>query len=238
MQGDIVAVYNSNGVKVVSYTYDAWGNVTTTYHSGGASTGARYNPFRYRGYYYDAETKWYYLQTRYYNPAWGRFINADGYINANGDIIGFNMFVYCSNNPVMYKDPVGTLAIVSVIALVVTGVVALAMIIALNNEENNVVEEVIDVAKDGLEVVGEVNDKAEAVNTAINILDFAILLNTIYTSAEDFNKNQYVHITNIIGRARNPQYMVVYPNNKSKEEYDKHLICDMQWYFDQAVGIR
>ena len=104
LQGDIVGVYNASGTKVVSYIYDAWGNVTTTYHSGGASTGARYNPFRYRGYYYDTETKWYYLQTRYYNPAWGRFINADGYINANGDIIGFNMFAYCSNNPVMFID--------------------------------------------------------------------------------------------------------------------------------------
>lgn len=239
LQGDIVGVYNASGTKVVSYTYDAWGNCTESYPAGySAASAAMRNPFRYRGYYYDAETEWYYLQTRYYNPAWGRFINADEYVNANGDIIGFNMFAYCSNNPVMYKDPVGTLSIVSVIALVVTGVVVLAMIIALNNEENNVVEEVIDVAKDGLEVVGEVNDKAEAVNTAINILDFAILLNTIYTSAEDFNKNQYVHITNVIGRARNPQYMVVYPNNMSKEEYDKHLMCDMQWYFDQAVGIR
>ncbi len=66
-----------------------------------------YNPFRYRGYYYDTQTELYYLQSRYYNPSWGRFLNADIYINANGDILGFNMFAYCSNNPVMFTDPTG-----------------------------------------------------------------------------------------------------------------------------------
>ena len=85
LQGDIIAVYNQYGTKLVSYTYDAWGSCTTTYVNAGASTAARYNPFRYRGYYLDSETNWYYLQSRYYNPTWGRFINADGYINANGD---------------------------------------------------------------------------------------------------------------------------------------------------------
>ena len=75
--------------------------------------------FRYRGYYYDSETGYYYLQSRYYNPQWGRFINADGYINGNGDIIGYNMFAYCSNNPVMYTDPTGesVLAIIGGLAL-------------------------------------------------------------------------------------------------------------------------
>ena len=66
-----------------------------------------FNPFRYRGYYYDTETQLYYLQSRYYNPTTGRFINADGYVNANGDLIGFNMYAYCSNNPVVYVDYTG-----------------------------------------------------------------------------------------------------------------------------------
>lgn len=68
---------------------------------------ATVNPFRYRGYYYDAETGMYYLQSRYYNPQTGRFLNADGYINANGDILGYNLFTYCGNNPVMGCDPTG-----------------------------------------------------------------------------------------------------------------------------------
>ena len=108
LQGDIVAIYTESGEKVLSYTYDAWGNHTTTWHNtSGANLLALYNPFRYRGYYYDIETGLYYLQSRYYNPAWGRFLNADGYVNANGDLIGFNMYAYCGNNPVNGYDPTG-----------------------------------------------------------------------------------------------------------------------------------
>ena len=64
-----------------------------------------YNPFRYRGYYYDIETKYYYLQTRYYNPEWGRFLNADSALY--NTMLGFNLFAYCGNDPVNYIDPTG-----------------------------------------------------------------------------------------------------------------------------------
>ena len=47
------------------------------------------------------------MQSRYYNPTTGRFINADGYVNANGDLVGFNMYAYCGNNPIMYTDHSG-----------------------------------------------------------------------------------------------------------------------------------
>ena len=104
---------NEAGYKVVSYTYDAWGNPyepVYCYNSGVSAAdraNAELNPFRYRGYYYDSETGYYYLQTRYYNPEWGRFLNADGYVNANGDILGYNMFAYCGNNPTGHTDPNG-----------------------------------------------------------------------------------------------------------------------------------
>ena len=107
VQGDILYIYNISGTRLVTYTYDAWGKCYVTYQNGGASTAARYNPFRYRGYYYDTETGFYYLNSRYYDPSVGRFLNADGYVNANGDILGFNMFAYCGNNPVMFVDPSG-----------------------------------------------------------------------------------------------------------------------------------
>ena len=77
IQGDIVAVYSGTGTKLVSYTYDAWGNHTVTYHNGGESTVAVNNPFRYRGYYYDADLELYYLNSRYYDSKIGRFISSD-----------------------------------------------------------------------------------------------------------------------------------------------------------------
>ena len=93
-----------------------------TYADGYANI-ANANPFRYRGYYWDAETGFYYLQSRYYDPATGRFLNADIHINANGDLIGYNMYAYCSNNPVMFTDPSGEgfltiLAIIGISAIV------------------------------------------------------------------------------------------------------------------------
>ena len=106
LQGDVIAVYGEDGTKAVSYVYDAWGKVTETVHnSNGSNAYAQYNPFRYRSYYYDTETGFYYLLTRYYNPVWGRFINADGQLN--GGLLGYNMFAYCENNPVRHTDPFG-----------------------------------------------------------------------------------------------------------------------------------
>ena len=110
LQGDVIAVYDSNGTKLISYTYDAWGNFRTTYVTTGTTAlgKAIRNPFKYRGYYYDNDTGWYYLQTRYYNPIWGRFINADGeFSEVGGDILGYNLFAYCFNNPINMGDPIG-----------------------------------------------------------------------------------------------------------------------------------
>ena len=103
--GDIVAVYNSSGTKLVSYLYDAWGNQTVTTHVTG--TAAQYNPFRYRGYYYDADFGLYYLQSRYYDSMSYRFINADIFVSTGQGLTGSNMFAYCGNNPVNFVDPTG-----------------------------------------------------------------------------------------------------------------------------------
>ena len=67
------------------------------------------NPLRYRGYYYDSETGFYYLQSRYYDPELGRFINADDFASTGQGILGNNMFAYCNNNPATYADPEGNL---------------------------------------------------------------------------------------------------------------------------------
>ena len=102
-QGDVVRIVDGSRSVVASYTYDPWGKIISS-----SGTLANVNPLRYRGYYYDSETGFYYLQSRYYDPEIGRFINADSY--ASTDMVGLlstNMFSYCENNPVMRVDPTG-----------------------------------------------------------------------------------------------------------------------------------
>ena len=101
-QGDVERVISADGTILASYTYDAWGNVLTSEGSLAAS-----NPIRYRGYYFDTETSLYYLQSRYYNPAVGRFVNGDSLLNGKAGTIGFNLFSYCGNNPLKHVDPSG-----------------------------------------------------------------------------------------------------------------------------------
>ena len=113
LQGDIIAVYNTSGTKLVSYVYDAWGNVTATNHNvSGTNSGARHNPFRYRGYYYDVETGLYYLINRYYDPEIGRFISPDKISAINPGVVnGVNLYCYCYNSPVKYVDYVGNMPV-------------------------------------------------------------------------------------------------------------------------------
>ena len=116
-QGDVSAILDSGGKIAASYDYDAWGNCTV-YDSSDAAIGDL-NPLRYRGYYYDAETGFYYLQSRYYDPAICRFINADTFAttDANG-LLSANMFAYCENNPIMRVDADGEVAHVIVGAII------------------------------------------------------------------------------------------------------------------------
>jgi len=66
---------------------------------------------KYRRYYYDVETGWYYLNSRYYDPALGRFLNADTYASTGQSVLGSNMFAYCLNDPINRVDPSGSLSI-------------------------------------------------------------------------------------------------------------------------------
>ena len=99
LQGDVIGLIDSANTEVVRYTYDAWGKLLSVTGSL-ANTIGYYNPFRYRGYVYDVETGLYYLRSRYYNPSWGRFVNADVLIRGN-------LYTYCDNLPVVYSDPNG-----------------------------------------------------------------------------------------------------------------------------------
>ena len=112
LQGDVIRLVDSTGATVASYDYDPWGKILSVADaSGNAITStthiANVNPLRYRGYYYDAETGVYYLQSRYYDPNIGRFINADSYASTGAGYLGYNMFAYCSNNAICATDPSG-----------------------------------------------------------------------------------------------------------------------------------
>ena len=126
-QGDVAAILNSSGKLAASYDYDAWGNCTV-YNNSDAAIGDL-NPLRYRGYYYDAETGFYYLQSRYYDPAICRFINADGLFTDG--FIGANLFAYCANNPVNTTDPTGNFAITATVALITFGIALAATALAV-----------------------------------------------------------------------------------------------------------
>ena len=128
--GNINYIVDKDGNVLVSYRYDAWGKLITPDVFNGGETAYAVNSFLYKGYYYDKDEKWYYLNSRYYDPQVGRFISADDtkYLDFE-HINGLNLFAYCVNNPIMFVDYSGhwilTAALVSylikllIVALVV-----------------------------------------------------------------------------------------------------------------------
>lgn len=109
---DIIGIYDSNYKEVCTYNYDSYGNIlsikdSTVKDITDTSNVAIINPFRYRSYYYDTETNLYYLNSRYYGPKMGRFINSDSILIKTGSILSLNAYCYCLNNPVNRIDSGG-----------------------------------------------------------------------------------------------------------------------------------
>lgn len=110
IKGDVIGIYDASGTQIAKYSYDSWGNQKITTYSSNNFSG--YNPIRYRGYYFDAESGLYFLNARYYNPAWRRFISPDDTAYLDLDTpSGLNLYAYCNNDPVNYSDPSGNFAI-------------------------------------------------------------------------------------------------------------------------------
>ena len=171
-QGDVIGITDGYGNMLARYTYDAWGKPLTitdgagTDVSGNASHIANVNPIRYRGYYYDKESGLYYLQSRYYDPVVGRFINADAILGANGDMSSYNMFAYCGNNPISRYDAFGTSWVHNGIPYVYDGSIAdfhraesglppLAYVVAVNasnSKSNTKAKDIPDVGLPGSHV--------------------------------------------------------------------------------------
>ena len=122
-QGDVKQIVDSNYNVVAYYAYDAWGKPLAVLDGNDnpitdSSHFAIVNPFRYRGYIYDTETGFYYLQSRYYDPEIGRFINADGQLNQQERISGYNLFAYCNNDPINMIDSDGKFPFLAITAAI------------------------------------------------------------------------------------------------------------------------
>ena len=129
--GNVIEILDSEGNTVVKYVYDAWGNHSVLDANGAAITDeahiGRINPIRYRSYYYDTETKLYYLNARYYDPTICRFISPDDISYLDPETIGgTNLYAYCNNNPVMYVDPSGNF-LISILVGAVIGAISSAI---------------------------------------------------------------------------------------------------------------
>ncbi|MED5052163.1 RHS repeat-associated core domain-containing protein [Anoxybacillus rupiensis] len=129
-RGDVVRIIDENGATVANYSYDPWGKVLSVSENAAVAG----QPLGYAGYYYDRETKLYYLQARYYDPETARFISRDPDPGDKDDPITQNAYTYANDNPVMLVDPDGNYAIavgvyfipgIEEVALLATGAVVL-----------------------------------------------------------------------------------------------------------------
>ena len=148
-QGDVIAMYDSDGNLCVSYLYDAWGNLLSakTYTHAGA-TARSLNSLLYRGYYFDSETGFYYVSSRYYDPEIGRWISPEpnmyaGVFDSGSGLVGYNVYAYCANNPVNFSDPTGEFILTALIVGVVAGAViggAIGGTVAYNSAKSSGLE--------------------------------------------------------------------------------------------------
>ena len=142
--GDVVLVIDANtGNTLANYSYDAWGNITYEFDSSLSTQEKLFLKtlcaFTYRGYNYDFDTELYYLQSRFYNPYWGRFLNVDDtaiLLSSVGQIKGANLFIYCGNNPVNMVDYSGFSSHEWVVNMIITLMAAYVTYIVLSNKTN------------------------------------------------------------------------------------------------------
>ena len=128
LQNDIIGILDSNYNLIVNYRYDSWGNILSITDINGNDINddnhvGNINPFRYRSYYYDTETNLYYLNSRYYSPVLKRFLNSDNVAGANQDIMAYNTYAYCNNNPIVRVDSHGGAWIWNVACTIVGGAI-------------------------------------------------------------------------------------------------------------------
>ena len=196
LQGDILKVITATGTEAATYTYDAWGKLLTS-----SGDMADVNPMRYRGYFYDTESGLYYLQSRYYDPEVGRFINPDGYNSTGQGIIGTNMFAYCLNNPAIFSDDAGTIAFIDDL-IFLGGVVCCTLIFGAAiapvawDAAVAVTDYIVGAVNEQLEVFGDIYDNVSGVITEY-ISQREQISNAITDSFEKTKVREYNHTTEV-----------------------------------------
>jgi len=170
-QDDIIKLLDSNYNTVAIYQYDSWGNIISITDGKGNDVSANknhianINPFRYRSYYYDRETKLYYLNSRYYNPKWGRFLSADSIGVVNESLTGYNFYTYAENNPINKIDTNGNFSLKKIIKKAVKKV---------KKAVKKVVKTVKKVVKTVKKAIKTVKKAYNYVNTAVSNFNFGI----------------------------------------------------------------
>ena len=233
LQGDIVAILDENGNAVVSYGYDAWG--APLWCTGElAETLGKVQPFRYRGYVFDEETGLYYLRSRYYNPRWGRFANADAEIAVEAKLWDAKLFLYCANNPVRYTDDGGNsfwdvLADCGKALLVAAVVVAVvAVVIAATGGGGG-----FALAAAGGEIISGAAVADAAMTTAVAAGATGASLMFASRAGKKFEEDYYSNHYKSHNQAENGQFKEAV--RRLKDNYDMNLTQDQQQRLHYAI---
>ena len=233
LQGDVIAILDAAGNVVVSYVYDAWG--APIGKSGSmAETLGTVQPFRYRGYVFDEETGLYYLRSRYYNPGWGRFVNADAEIAVEAKLWDAKLFLYCANNPVRYTDDGGNsfwdvLADCGKALLVAAVVVAVvAVVIAATGGGGG-----FALAAAGGEIISGAAVADAAMTTAVAAGATGASLMFASRAGKKFEEDYYSNHYKSHNQAENGQFKEAV--RRLKDNYDMNLTQDQQQRLHYAI---
>mgnify|MGYP001767280242 CR=1 FL=1 len=229
--GDITHIATSDGTVVVHYIYDAYGQITDTEITAGYSAIANANPYRYRGYLFDSEISMYYLNSRYYNPEVGRFINADGIFGEVGNLKSTNMYMYSNNNPIMYVDTTGEWAIFAALASIgPVGWIAIAIVvvIAVAYVSTDLLDPVVDTLDNVTTDI--INGASDIVQTVKENIEVAAI-DAAFTIAATMGKNQETRYwsASLGGGIINIGRSLTYQEAVTELAAGRNVICRFSW---------